>query len=326
MRNHAVVVFALPLLVALGAGCTPQDADRPATGTAQAALGADGALTLAFGDKAGQLGFAAAVPERAAFGAPAIGRLPTGEALVLDALHGRVVRVDASGAVRELARVDHDADDLAVGPDGAFAVKRATTPTIVVYTPQGQRQGELSYRILQDAERIELGASRRVTVLSAHQERYLLGSPTFPLSEAEVLHSKREGVAERADGAGLQVLRSADGELALVSVRADAEADKTVEVGRVAVGRGASARIVGVSKNVACLRVESLEDKATVSVLREAVCVDATTGAVVLRVPLGAPGAYVPRRELVFSRGTLTFARPDGAGLHLSSFVVGEKP
>ncbi|HQY60259.1 MAG: hypothetical protein IPF92_26700 [Myxococcales bacterium] len=335
MRKH-VLVSLVPLAlasVALGfvTGCTTTaEGEKVAAHEAastRAALHADGSLTLAFGENAGQLGFAPALPERAAMGAPAVGTLPNGELLVLDALHGRVLKVEPAGTVREIARVDRDADDLAVGPDGAFAVKRTTTPKIVVYTPTGARQGELDYRILQDAERIELGVSRRVTVVSAHQERYLLGSPTFPLSPAEVLHSKREGVAERADGAGLQVLRDERGLLSLVAVRADAEAQqgRAVEVGRVAIGRGASARVVGVTGNVACLRVETLEDTAVVSVRREAVCVDAATGAVVFRSNLGAPGAFVPHRELTFSRGRLTFAKPATDGLQITTFAVAEK-
>lgn len=322
MRSYVLV--GLVLVQGAAVGCaTSEEGDKLAS--SRAALHADGSLTLAFGDKANELGFAPALPERAAFGPQAVGTLPGGALLVLDAVRGRVLRVEAGGAVREVAKVDRDADDLAVGPDGAFAVKRTTTPKVVVYTPAGARQGELDYRILQDAERIELGASRRVTVVSAHQERYLLGSPTFPLSPAEVLHSKREGVAERADGAGLQVLRSDDGQLSLVAVRRDAEQERTVEVGRVAVGRGASARVVGVSGNVACLRVETLEDTAAISVRREAVCVDASTGAVVFRSDLGAPGAYVPHRELTFSRGRLTFAKPTSEGLQVATFAVGEK-
>lgn len=328
MRKH-VLVGLVPLAMASAlapvTGCTTTEEGDKLVASGHAALHADGSLTLAFGDKVGEVGFAPAVPERAAFGAPAVGTLPSGELLVLDALHGRVLRVEAGGAVREVARVDRDADDLAVGPDGAFAVKRTTTPKIVVYTPAGARQGELDYRILQDAERIELGVSRRVTVVSAHQERYLLGSPTFPLSPAEVLHSKQEGVAARADGAGLEVLRSKEGLLSLVAVRHDAEQERTVEVGRVAIGRGASARVVGVTGNVACLRVETLEDTAAVSVRREAVCVDATSGAVVFRTDLGAPGAYVPHRELTFARGRLTFAKPASAGLQVATFAVEEK-
>ena len=332
MREHVLnglvrlaVASAATLGLASATGCTTTEEGDKLVASSHAALHADGSLTLAFGDKAGEVGFAAALPERAAMGAPAVGTLPTGELLVLDALHSRVLRVEAGGAVREVARVDRDADDLAVGPDGAFAVKRTTTPKIVVYTPAGARQGELDYRILQDAERIELGASRRVTVVSAHQERYLLGSPTFPLSPAEVLHSKKEGVATRADGAGLAVLRAPDGLLSLVAVRHDAEQERTVEVGRVAIGRGASARVVGVTGNVACLRVETLEDTAAVSVHREAVCVDASTGAVVFRTDLGAPGAYVPHRELTFARGRLTFAKPASAGLEVATFAVEEK-
>lgn len=313
---------AVALVALLAAGCATNDATGKA-GEARAALEADGSRVLAFGDKAGQLGLAPAMPERAAFGAPAIAVAPSGETLVLDALHSRVVKVSATGELTELAKVDHDADDLAVGPDGAFAVKRTTTPKVVVYSPQGLRLGELDTRILQDVERIEMGPSRRVIAVSAHQERYLLGSPTFPASEAEVLHSKREGIADRADGAGLVVLRDEKThEISLVSIKKDVEQDKSVEVARVSVGRGDSARIVGVAGNVACMRVETLDGAAEISVKREAVCVDAVSGNVTFRTALGAPGTYVPHRELVLARGSLVFARPEARGLRLQTFAV----
>ncbi len=316
--------------VALLAGCA-NDGTKGEVGKSRAALESDGARVVSFGDKASELGFEPAVAERAALGAPAVARLATGETLVLDALHSRVVRLELDGSITEVAKVDRDADDLAVGPDGAFAVKRGSTPKVVVYSARGARIGELSFRILQDVERIELGASRRVTAISAHQERYLLGSPTFPASEAEVLHSKREGVASRSDGAGLSILRSSDGEISLVSTRKGSDDERSVEVSRVRVGDGASARIVGVTGDVACMRVEHLAKSNEIAVDREAVCVDAVLGTIVFRTPLGAPGLFVPHRELSLEHGFLTFAKPDASsggksgGLRIVSFAVGEK-
>ena len=317
------------VLVLVGAGCANAN-DKGEPGKGRAALEADGTRVVSFGDGVGELGFAPAIEERAAFGVPAVARLTTGETLILDALHSRVVRVDAGGSLTEVAKVDRDADDLAVATDGSFAVKRSSTPQIVVYGPQGARLGELSFRILQDVERIELGTSRRVTAISAHQERYALGSPMFPSSEAEVLHSKREGVVSRRDGAGLSVLRSDLGEISLVSIRHGGEDARSVEISRVRVGEGASARIVGVTNDVACMRIEHLAKTNEISVDREAVCVDAVTGSVVFRAALGAPGLYTPHRELSFSRGVLTFAKAVPAegrkppGLRLVSFVVAD--
>lgn len=310
------------------AGCANDAAQKSDTAKTRAALSADGSRLVPFGDKGLELGFAKAIPERAAFGAPAVARLASGDVLVLDALKSRVVRVAQDGTLTEIAKVDHDADDLAVADDGAFAVKRSTTPKVVVYGPQGARLGELSYAILQNVERIALGPSRRVTAISAHQERYELGSPAFPSAEPEVLHSKREGIVSRADGAGLSVIREKDGGLFVVSTRAGAADERSTEVARVKIGEGDSARIVGATGNVACLRVEHLAATDVVDVRREAVCADATTGAVVFRTELGAPGAYVPHRELAFDRGVLTFAKPeaDGKGLRIATFaVVGEK-
>jgi len=50
---------------------------------------------------------------------------------------------------------------------------------------------------------------------------------------------------------------------------------------------------------------------------------------VVFRQSLGAPGAYVPHRELSYERGVLTFAKPETngktAGLRLATFSVGDQ-
>lgn len=327
MVGALALLQLIPLTGCANGNDTPKT-DREVA-KARAALEESGsARVVPFGDATSELGFAPAVQERAAFGVPAVSRLPSGDTLLLDALHGRVVRLDAAGALTEITKVDRDADDLAVGPDGAFAVKRASKPVVIVYSPQGARLGELSFRILQDVERIELGASRRVTAISAHQERYLLGSPTFPASEAEVLHSKREGVASRSDGASLSVLRSVTGEVWLVSTRSQGD-ERATEVSRTRVGEGDSARIVGVTNDVACMRVEHLGKTNEVTVDREAVCVDAMSGKVVFRTQLGSPGLYTLHRELSFERGVLTFARPDGLaasgkapGLRIASFVV----
>ncbi len=322
---------ALSWMVLAGAcalvGCANDGAAKSETGKTRAALESDGAKLVPFGDKGNELGFAAAVSERAAFGVPAVGRLASGDVLVLDALHSRVVRVAADGAMTVVAKVDHDADDLAVADDGSFAVKRSTTPKVVVYTAQGARVGELSFGILQDVERIALGPSRRVTAISAHQERYSLGSPTFPASETEVLHSKREGIASRVDGAGVSVIREKDGSIVLVSIRAGAGDERSTEVSRMKIGEGDSARIVGMTGNLACLRVEHLAKTTEIAVDREAVCADATNGNVTFRTALGAPGAYVPHRELSFENGALTFAKPEtnGKGLRIATFVVGDK-
>ncbi len=278
---------------------------------------------LAWGEGEGKVGYSPAIPEQAAMGAPAVAISPRGGVLVLDARNARVLKVEESGRTTELGRVDRDADDIAVGPDGAFAVKRTTTPRVVVYDPAGRRLGELDTRILQDVERIELGPSRRVHALSPHQESYLLGSPSLPLSAAEVLHSKREGVAFTARGEGLEVLRSEGGDIELVTVsRGQGEESRAEIVRRHVVARGTSARIVGNDGSVTCLRVETVTGTAEVSVAREAVCADAITGAVVFRAALASPGPYVPHRELTYGSGRLVFAHPEEGGLRLTTWNV----
>jgi hypothetical protein len=312
------------------AGCATEPS-KSDLGRARAALSESGARVVPFGESGMSLGYMPAVPERAALGAPSFARTPSGETLVLDALKSRVVKVAADGTLSEVAKVDRDAVDLAVADDGAFAVKRGGAPKVVVYGPDGARQGELSFAILQDVERIALLPSRRVVAISAHQERYMLGSPTFPSRDAEILHSKEEGVVSRKDGAGVSLVREADGSLVLVSTAKGAGDERAHEVSRVTFGKGDAARIVGGAGDVVCMRVEHAGAARTgeITVDREAVCADATTGAVTFRAPLGEPGLYVPRRELSFERGALTFVRPEttksGAGLSITTFAVTEK-
>ena len=61
------------------------------------------------------------------------------------------------------------------------------------------------------------------------------------------------------------------------------------------------------------------------AVEREARCVDTTTGKTVFSADLGAPGLYVPRRELTFAKGRLVFAKPEKEGLRITTWSIGKE-
>ncbi|MDB4995650.1 MAG: hypothetical protein JWM74_3082, partial [Myxococcaceae bacterium] len=94
---------------------------------------------------------------------------------------------------------------------------------------------------------------------------------------------------------------------------------------------GDAIQIVGAALGVVCARVEHLSGASggsasgPIQVSREAVCVDAMTGATRLRASLPAPGLYVPRRELAMGGRPLTLvhARPEAAGVFVTTFTIG---
>jgi hypothetical protein len=305
------------------AGCSKSETLE--TATAKAGLHVAVAVTVPFGAQG--LGIAPTIAEQRGHGPSALAPLPgTGAALVLDSVNARVVRIDAKGSIVEIAKVDRDANDLATSADGAFAIKRAMTPKVVVYTAKGERIGELGFGILQNVDHIELGPSRRVTAVSAHQERYQLGSPSVPLSEGEILHSKVEGTASRVDGAALHVVRSEDGEMVIQALRVSEKGEsKSHVVNQVGLGKASSGRMLGVTANVACVRVEHVSGDAVVQVSREIVCANTLTGAIVLRRDLGEAPELLLEREAVFRDGTLTYAIADAdKGLTITRVNVSE--
>jgi len=84
--------------------------------------------------------FVRASTERTARGAPAVAVDRNGRIFVLDALNARIARVAGDDLV-DVAEVPPDADDLAIGPDGPFAVHRSVKPEIPVPGPEGPEVG-----------------------------------------------------------------------------------------------------------------------------------------------------------------------------------------
>ena len=320
----------LGVLGMLGAGflaCTADSrgvARDEKTTSSRAALGADPTTQrLAWGDASGQLGFRPAMREAMPMGAPAIALAPNGSVLVLDALHGRVVRA-TRGDVSEIAKVPVDCDDIAVAPDGAFAVKRSMRPEVIVFAPSGERIGSVDIGAVENVDAIALGASRRVFVTNGFQQTFLVGSPSMPQTRASILANVRDGAALAADGSGVVAVKSGD-EVEIRVVALAQGADRAQIKARFPLGKAEGVRLVGVDGDAACARIEHVATDASgaIAVKREAACVDLATGATLFRREIPGAGAYLPRRELALAHGTLVFAHATADGLDVTSFAIG---
>lgn len=319
--GHASVLATI--LALAGCSTTGDGTTAATTSTTRAALAtAPTNQLVAWGDGPAELGLRRAVTERAALGAPAVALGPRGEIFVLDAVKQRIVRVGKE--ITAVATVSRDADDLAIGADGAFAVRRTMTPNILVLDPAGQRIGEVDARAAGDVDSIALGPSRRVVATSAFQETFQLGSPSAPQLSQAVARSRKVGAELLANGDGVVVVAS--GGAAELRVMAQAPDQEGHAEARATwpLGRATAARIVGVAGRVVCMRVEHVDTTSTgpLSVKREARCVDATTGATVFRTDLAPPGLYVPRRELSFANHVLAFAHPEADGLRIQTWTI----
>ncbi len=315
--TFSALALALVACVSEGEKASVASSAQPLTETSQ---------LLSWGTGDGQLGVFLSAKDRAARGPSAVAVGPQGQVVVLDGVNGRVMRVEDGKAVR-VSRAPKDADDLTVGPDGAIGVLGALSGKVSLFNPDGDAAGEvLVPRLFRDVDGVAIGPSRRIIVTNAFQERWVIGSPSVPMPVDVALRTKREGIAELPDGRGLAVSKTEAGiEMLVFSAGAD---ERTRVDARWAVAPGAdAARIVGVSGNIACMRVERLgQGSAAIDVARQAVCVDATTGREALRRDLPAPGLYVPRHELAFGGvpATLAFVHPEDSGLRVMTWTVGK--
>lgn len=315
--EHSKLVAALGVALLVSACASDKSAAEKASKTQAAST-----VTRAFGWKESGLGHRAATTEHRAAGPEAIAVGPNGAVFVLDAMNERVVRSDGE-KLTTFATVPRDADDLAVGPDGAIAVRRSTKPQVLVFDKDGGLVGAVDTSAVEEVSGIGLGLSRRVTVTNGFQESFLLGSPSVPQLPEAIRANKREGAARIANGDGVVVVKT-DAALTLEVVRPGEE--RTTTIARHALGEGAAARIVGATGNVVCARVEHLRAptaEGALQVQREAVCVDAVSGVERLRTRLPEPGAYVPRTELTFANGTLAMLVPTESGVMVTTWNVG---
>mgnify|MGYP001547127672 CR=1 FL=1 len=321
MRMSRMIASAAVALVCSACGTTPSEGagtqqTQRATGPAQAWT-----RVLPWGGGAGQVARVRAATEFMAQGPSAVALAPDGAVLVLDRLNGRVLRV-TDRDVGAVATVPVDGEDLAVGADGTLAVWSLLRSRVWLRDHRGADRGHVDVsRHLRGGLGITLGASRQVYLHVAHQETYRLGSPAAPVALTQVLRSKREGAFTLADGRGVAVRRRADGQAELWLFRAGLRGPQS----RLALpGKVLAARVVGVTGNTACLRLERAAATKTprIAVTRRLVCVDVDHGGVRLdrALPLPPARSYLPRRELAVGGdpARVAFVSPQADGLHVS--------
>lgn len=306
---------SLVSLLLLAAGCsTASTSSTETVGATSAALDATTTQTIAWS----VVGLREGGAEHAAFGVPAVAVGPNGDVFVLDAVNRRIVRATGREVLPVASEVPLDADDLGVSNDGATVVHRAMSTKVLVLDPHGAKIGEVDTQGMGEVDSVALGASRRVIVKSAFQETFQLGSPHAPQLPEAAYRTRKVGAELLSSGDGVvTIVKDGSAELHVVA-QGEHAGDRNV----FSLGSAASAHIVGVSANVVCMRIEHLTSDGPIAVEREARCVDAKSGKTVFKTDLGAPGLYVPRRELTFARGRLAFAKPEKQGLVITTWAV----
>lgn len=274
-------------------------------------------VTLGWGEAPGQLGLRPALPDTRARGPEADAVAPDGNVLVLDELNARVLAISPGGTTRvAITGIARDAEDLAVAADGAIAVFSPLQARTWMFEPDGSPAGTVGVdRTLRHLAGISVGPSRQIVARTAFQEMFDAGSPAAPVALATMIGGKREGAFELADGRTVAV--TASGGHVQLLVRAATKDRQPIEATYVLPGRVDAASVVGVTGTVACVRAEQVDQQETLVVSRRAVCVDASTGRVVLDTPLAKPGLYVPHTELAVggSPAVIAWMSPQPGGM-----------
>lgn len=330
MLRAAPVVSLVALLSLSTVGLTacsqePESAEAPsveALGEASAASRvavADLDVTLPWGDGPGAIGARLPQAEFLGDGPSGIAMAPSGAVMVADRLHGRAVRVDASGA-HEAFALDADVEQLAIGEDGAIALFSPVRSRIAVKSPDGTALGEVAVpRAVGDVVGVSLGASRRVEIETAYQERFVAGSPAAPLDASAVLRTKREGALALGVSQALHAVVDRSG-TAFVVVLATPAADRAHEQRRLEIAKGAaSVRVLGVDRGRVVALVERMKQDgtSTLSVARELVVVELDGGKVLATEPMLGGGEWVPRQSVSFGAGAIAYMVPLPDGLRV---------
>ncbi len=304
----------------------------PPRPTSNPAWHAPDRVVLPWGAGQGEVGLRSPKPHQPAEGVSSVALAADGSTLLLDRVHGRVVRVGPTGTPSEawvVTQAPPDAEDLAVAQDGAvglysplrarFWVHEGTRVVAEVEVPRG----------LRELVSIDFGPSRLVLARSAHQETYRLGTPSAPQTLPSVLHSKREGAFELRDGSGVATKLDAHQQPLLLVIENGKDRAHVLRSFPVSGKPVLSARVVGVQDDVACVRLEHERAGNVIQTSRSVACLSTTSGAKVLESDLGpVDDVYVPRRSFAMggSPARLVFMQPRPDGLHVTTWVVPRAP
>ncbi len=276
--------------------------------------------TLSWGPGAGELGFIPRAYERVARGPAAIAVGPTGEVFALDSVNGRVLGITQDTTRVAIDKVPTDAEDLAIGNDGALAVHSPLQAKAWVFDPDGAPAGSLDIaRTFRGIVGIDVDASRQVSLRNAYQETFSAGSPAAPKDLPTMLSQKREGAFQLEDGRGVAV-RAKDGVAELLLIRnATPETHSQISQAYAIPGEVTGAQLVGMTGDIACLRLEQVTQPGEViRVQRRALCMNVQTGAIVQDRTMPTPKTYKPRHELAVGANALAALEPHADGMTIN--------
>ncbi len=296
-------------------GCEAAEPSGKAEGVAeQAMVVQDFEVLLPWGDTAaGGVGHRPRAPEFAGDGPSGIAVSPSGTVLVSDRLHGVLLEVGPGGA-RPMFPIAEDVEHVAVGEDGAVALYSPLRAKAWLHAAGGDSLGELRVsRQLGDVVRLSLAPSQRIVVHTALQERFTVGSPHAPLSEAEVFRSKEEGAA-----LGWVSIRPASGPAYLAEVGPSASG-RTEERRRIDLGAElSSARILGRTGAHLVLDVTRVtQPSAAVEVERQLWVVDVVGGRVTAEMEGPRRGLWTPREAVAVGPASIAWMTAEHEGLRV---------
>ena len=323
----ALVMMAA--LAAAAAGCGR--AGGVAAGERATAL-ADGALApvdvlIPWGAGDDEVGFRPKGDGTPSQGPWSIAAMPGGGVVVLDALNGKILDVSPDGGVQVVGRVPWHVRGLAAGPDGEVAAWSPVTAQIMLFS-NGAPAMMNAARHLVNGRGIDLGPSKTVTLRTAYQERFILGSPSAAVGWPQVLLTKLEGEFPWDEGRGLQVVLDAASRPVLQAVPQRPGQIKASPETLWALDRPvSSARIVGTNETgIVCLETETIVSQIPVGVEKKLVCGRPADGTVLLDLSVPGAGTFSSMNDAALSSEipVLAVMWPETGGLRVRSFVLGE--
>jgi hypothetical protein len=188
---------------------------------------------------------------------------PLGNVWILDNLNNRLVGFDEKGApAGEVLLSPGHHDDLAVGPDGSFALLSMHLSQIEVLDRDGRPLGSLKLSpLLAPFGRISFPGELEIE--NPHQERFRLGTVDNPRPIKQVLFGRRMECGIRVDAGAARLYTQDNAEVV-------AEGRRSCRVTELDLGEVASARpVTNCFKNSFLIEVERLLPGAKVFVKRE---------------------------------------------------------
>lgn len=235
---------------------------------------------------------------------------PLGNVWILDNPNSRLVGYDQKGArLGEVTLTPGHRDDLAIGPDGSFALLAMHLSRIEVLDRDGRPQGFLKLSpLLAPLGRISFPGE--IEIENPHGERFRLGTVDHPRPIKQVLFGRRLECGIRVD-AGRARLYTLEH-----SIETVAEGRRTYRTNDLDLDEVASARpVTDCSKPAFLIEVERLLPVTKVNVEREVALVRDL--GVIQRWSIESTMLYTPSRRFASRGNTVIMILPVESGLQV---------